>query len=435
MDSGGHSPPYKMDSGGHSPPYKMTEEQLRLLTVAVDGELSPAEQWAVHALLVESVEARTALARLQSDSIRLRNVRKVQPPTTLAPRIIARLPHCEPARQVARRDHRHRQLAALAASLFLAVAAGTFFLTRPHRPQANTGPETAQNNGQLDKLLPREAPPVIAPQPAVPSIPSAPPPTAVVVADRPPAPTLEPIPPPRLKGERPADVLTAPPLVPIGPLARTAIRLPLLISVADLEQDDAKQRLVEELGREPAYRIDLFATDAARAAELFQSAAKKHGLTLHIDAGATTRIKRKQATAYLVYMECLTPAEVRDLLSALSAADAKTHVFDALHATPAAHADQVALKELLGIDPGLWKRPAKPTPAKPISAGTGDEIAKALTAPKSGDKHAVLLSFTPAAVRTHPSMSKELKEFLARRGERKASAVPLLIAIRNRPGG
>ncbi|HXD86029.1 MAG TPA: hypothetical protein VN641_06030 [Urbifossiella sp.] len=412
----------------------MTEEQLRLLTVAVDGALSPPEQWAVHALLVESVEARTALARLQSDSIRLRNVRKVQPPANLAPRIIARLPQVELAGQVARRDHRHRQLAALAASLFLAVATGAFFLTRPHGPQQNTGPETAHNNGQLDKVLPREAPSVVAVQPAVPSISAAPPPTAVVVVKPRPAPTLEPIPPPRLKGDRPADVLTAPPLVPIGPLARTAIRLPLLISVADLEQDDAKQRLVEELGREPAYRIDLFATDASRAAELFQAAAKKSGLTLHTDAGAANRIKRKQATAYLVYLECLTPAEVRDLLTAVSAADVKSHLFDALHAAPVVHADQVALKELLGVDPGLWKRPVKPTSGKPISAGTGDEIAKALTAPKPGDKHAVLLSFTPAAVRTHPTMSKELKEFLASRGERKASAVPVLIAIRHRPG-
>src|SRR6185437_6803083 len=112
----------------------MTEEQLRLLTVAVDGELSPAEQWSVHSLLVESMEARTILARLQSDSIRLRNVRKVQPPATLVPRIIARLPQFELARQVARRDRRNRQLAALAASLFLAVTAGAFFLTRKPGP-------------------------------------------------------------------------------------------------------------------------------------------------------------------------------------------------------------------------------------------------------------------------------------------------------------
>ncbi|HEY2910457.1 MAG TPA: hypothetical protein VGI99_09435, partial [Gemmataceae bacterium] len=310
-----------MSFGGHSPPYKMTEEQLHLLTVAVDGELSPAEQWSVHSLLVESVEARTVLARLQSDSIRLRNVPKVQPPATLAPRIMARLPHSEPAWPSTHRDRRNRvrQLAALAASLLLAVAAGAFYLARPHGPQPNSGPETAENNAQLDNVLPREAPPAIAPQPPIPSNPTPAPTAVAVVAPQPSPATPDQIPPPRLKGERPADVLTAPPLIPIGPLARTVIRLPLLIAVADLEQDDARQRLIEELGREPAYRIDLFATDAARGAELFQSAAKKHGLTLHTDAGATNRMKRKQATAYLVYVECLTPTEIRDLLAGLAA--------------------------------------------------------------------------------------------------------------------
>ena len=93
------------------------------------------------------------------------------------------------------------------------------------------------------------------------------------------------------------------------------------------------------------------------------------------------------------------------------------------------------IKELLGTDPGLWKRPigaVLPVEPKPISAGTGDQLAKSLTAT---NKHAVLLTFTPAASRTNPAMSKELKEYLAKRGERKASAVPILIVIRQPNGG
>lgn len=426
----------------------MTEEQLQLLTIAVDGELSPSEQWAVHRLLVESVEARTLLARLQSDSIRLRNVPKTPPPADLATRIMARLPGPEPARPrsiVSSERRQIRQLSLLAASLLAILGGGVYFLYLQPAKQGASDLDVAQNDpSNIAFLLPTEedpTPPEDSP-PAKPPVSRNPPPKAVIAHEPPVAvKSPEPSPPPHVKGSPPKDVLTAPPLAPIAPLARAVVRVPLLLSLSELEQDDAKQRLAEELALEPAYRIDLFATDPARGAELFQSAARARGITLHTDAGAANRIKRNQAAAYLAYLECLTPAEVRDLLAALAEADAKNaaknaaHVFDMLHAAPAVHADQVALKEVLGIDPGLWKRPAPRREAKPISARTGDEIAAALGAPKTGDKHAVLLSFTPAAVRTSPGMSKELKEFLARRGERKASAVPVLIAIRHRLGG
>jgi len=408
----------------------MNEDVLNLLTAAVDGELSPAEQWRVNELLVESVEARSVLARLQSDSIRVKNLARVSPPAKLAQSILVRLSAIEPIRPRGRTYS--RQLFALAASLLLVVGLGSFLLYTQANNAKPGNATTAQNPTNYNEVLPRESGPLSVPDVAPPpspgnniaqnSVPSVESPVRI-----------DEIPPPRAKG---ADVLVAPPLVPIGPLERLIVRVPVLVSTTDLERDDVRQKLLDELGREPAYRIDLFTKDASRGAELFQTAAKNAGLNLSTDTLTQERIKKKQASSYVVYVESLTAAEIRDLLVRLSADDAKSpqRVFDSLHASPALPADQTVLKELLGTDPGLWKRPVAkneiPIDPKPISSGTGDQIAKNLAAPKPGEKPAVLLTFTPAAARSNPALSKELKEFLAKRGERKASAVPILLVIR-----
>jgi hypothetical protein len=411
----------------------MTEDLLQLMTAAVDGELTPVQQWELNQLLVDSVEARSILARLQSDSIRVKNLPLVESPPNLASTIIARLPVLEPVR--ARRRTYSRQMFALAASLLLAVTLGSLLLFNESKNASpGGGPSLAQNPPNYGEVLPRESSPL-----SIPVIVPGPPPSNVAsndsqVVPASPSPAEE-IPPPRVKG---ADVLVAPPLVPIPPIDRLFVRVPVLVALADLDRDDARQRLLDELGRDSAYRIDLFAKDAGKASELFQVAAKAVGLNLYTDALAQDRIKKKQGTAYVVYTEALTAGEIRDLFARLAADDANPsqRIFDTLHATAALAADQALLKELLGTDPGLWKRPAAkpettpPAEPKPISSGTGNQLAKNLTTPKSGEKPAVLLSFTPAAVRTNPALSKELKEFLARRGERKASAVPILIVIR-----
>ena len=413
----------------------MREDLLQLLTAAIDGELSPADQWTVHRLLCESDEARTVFARLQSDSIRLKNLRKA-PPANLVSRVMANLPKSEPTPAPARRQHSRRWLVVgLAASVMLAVASGSFlYLNKKPAHTASPNATIAARSGpdtNLADVLPRESGPQSMP-------PAAPIPPARNVAElnptppTPPAPDrVEEIPPPRVKG---ADVFVAPPLKPIPPLDRFIVRVPMLISLAELERDDAKQQLLDELGRDPAYRIDLFAKDTARAVESFQAAAKASNITVFTDSFVADRLKKKQATSVVVYAESLNAADIRDLLVKLSADDAKNtmRVFDSLHATAALPADQTALKEVLGTDPGLWKRPAGEP--KPISANTSDELTKSLTA-KPGDKPAVLLTFTPAASRTAPALSKELKEFLAKRGERKASAVPILLVIRPPAGG
>ena len=74
-------------------------------------------------------------------------------------------------------------------------------------------------------------------------------------------------------------------------------------------------------------------------------------------------------------------------------------------------------------------RGEKGDPTKPISAGTADQIVKSVSG-KPAEKSAVLLTCAPTTARTAPNTSVELKQFLAKRGDRKPNAVPVVIVIR-----
>lgn len=425
----------------------LPDDQLHLLTAAMDGEFTPADERCVRHLLAVSAEARELFARLQADRGRLRNLPPAAPPTDLHTRIMARLPKTVPTaptpvttlapNPVPFRRRASLSPLAVAASLLLALAGSSFwYFTRGDQTNPGDGTLTARTDRAAEDVLPRD-------NAALPSVPRAVEPRAVPnTLAQIPLPPMGPDKPDTIPAPRPLvkDVNAFPPLPPVT-FDHVRVRVPFLTAVADLDRDDVRQRLADELSREPAVRIDLFVTDAARGAALFQAACKTDGVAMMADALTQERIKRKQATAYAVYAESLTPAELRDLLVRLSAADGKTsqRLFDTLHLTAVQPADQRELKDLLGTDPGLGKRPAvgDKTEPKPISAGTGDQLTKSLTgsAPKPGGKRAFLTTFTPAAFRTHPSMSKELKEYLARRGERSVSAVPVLIVIRQPAGG
>jgi hypothetical protein len=232
------------------------------------------------------------------------------------------------------------------------------------------------------------------------------------------------------------DVLTFPPLPDIGKLDLARIRVPFLSAVADFDREDVQEQFVAELGQDPAFRIDLFARDPGKGAELFLAAAKGAGVTVYADRITTERVQKKLAAAYVVYTDSLTATDLRTLLTRLAAADGKaSHTFDAVHVTPATSTDQRELREVLGVDPGLWKRPGAGEP-KSVSSGTANQLTRNLTDPtgKGGDRSAVLLTFAPTQARTAPGASQELRQFLNRRGERKPTAVPVLIVIRQANG-
>lgn len=419
----------------------LPDDVLILLTTAVDGELTPAEATTVRALLDGSDEARDAYKRLRADRQRLRRLTPAAPPADLHTRIMARLPARPPvpvevARPAAHPRRVSRAPIAVAASVLLAVTGGSFAFfvnqtptIRPGNP-ALVARTDAKRDRDWERLLPRDT----APPPSAPASIETPPETTRVVVDAPVVPEVAPSPRPVVR-----DVLTFPPLPDVGKLDLARVRVPFLATVAEFDREDVQQQFVTELTQDPAFRIDLFARDPGKGVELLQAAGKVTGLTVHADATTRDRVQRKSATAYLVYSDSLSANDLRDLLTKLAAADAKApqRTFDAVHATPATATDQRELREVLGMDPGLWKRPGVPNgEPKSVSSGTADRIAKALTDPagKGGEKSALLTTFAPTTARTPPATSRELRQFLDRRGERRPTAVPVLIVVRQANG-
>ena len=434
----------------------LPDDALHLLTAAADGELSPDEARAVRRLLGGSAEARVVHERLTADRARVRQLAAVTvpPPAGLRDRIMARLPAADavplppdlstpaPARRKPARSRPWVPLA-VAASLLLAVTGGSFwFFTRNH----GGGPATARARAdEARKLTPTAGDSAWAD--ILPTenggLPSAPAvvelPDSAVASVAPAAGRPEPgdeLPPPRPVRR---DVIAFPPVPDLPPLNLVQVRVPFLAPVADFDREDVRQRFAEELDH-PAVRIDLFVKDSARGVEAVLAAARATGLAVATDAATAERMKRKQATAYLLYAESLTATDIRTLITALAADDAKNpqRVFDAAHVTPAGPSEHKELKEILGTDPGLWKRPAAGGAGgtKPISAATADQVARNLagSSPTAGDKPAVLMTHSPAAYRTNPAASREVKQFFDRRGERKPAAVPVLIVIRQAAG-
>ena len=460
----------------------MTDEQLLLITAAVDGELSPAETTSFRHLLDLSPPARALYIRLKDDSVRLRNLARETPPANLQKKVmskiaaltpppnklpvaIPRLPVHLPAagshpvqpattpvgrENTSRLERKSRRWipVAIAASLLLAVSGSSFWYFS--RGSANAGtmarnpkrPPPATQNGAKDpewaKWLPFEnGPRPVAPTP----IPSHLHETIIAENDsfvperQPVDPTATATAPlPRLAPNNSLMGATVVPDIPLPDLL--SVRVPFLKPLAEFDRDDIRKQLSDELGRDPAFRIDLFTRHLSRGVESFRNAAKAAGITVYVDPSSLERVNKSQVSSVVVYIESLTPVEIAELFVKLNAEDAKIspRVFDIVHAVPVVRADQDSLRSILGIEPGLFKRPAQEKsgsdPNKPINAGTVDQIVKSISAGKPIEKNAMLMTWLPTVARTAPNTSGELQKFLSKRGDRKSNAVPVVIVIR-----
>lgn len=411
----------------------LPDHVLELLTAAVDGELSPADRDRCRRVRAESPAADALYRRLKADRSRVRRLPITLPPAGLHERIMAGLPPVATPAVLAARPRVDRRLAwaGLAASVALAAGVAAFLAGRPVN--------------RLDQVV-AQAPPPNRPTP----LPSDPRPVQPIEEPLPALPGPEqrgtpvvpaPAGPDRLANEpRPVrpDVAASPPVAPPAGFARAAIRVPLLVPVADLSREDAREPLLDALRQDSAARVDLFARDTARAIELLQAAAKAAGLTVHADAPTLDRARRRPGATYLLYTDTLTPAEVVDLLAGLADADAAgpTPVFDAAHVTPAGPADAKELKDTLGVDLGSAKRAAGVDPAaggRPIAAGTSGELSKGITTLRAGDKPAALTPLPPPGTRP-AAPPRELRQLLDAGSPRKPAALPLLLVVRPAAG-
>src|SRR5439155_1535562 len=127
------------------------------------------------------------------------------------------------------------------------------------------------DSGRL-RDLPKLAPPLDLPERVMAKVAAVTPPTLPCPADRPVA-----VPFRGRRLPRPAtdSGYVASPLLPDPPsIDHVQVRLPFLAPAADLDRDDVRAALADELGRDAACRVDLFVKDPARAVELLQAAAR-----------------------------------------------------------------------------------------------------------------------------------------------------------------
>jgi hypothetical protein len=129
---------------------------------------------------------------------------------------------------------------------------------------------------------------------------------------------------------------------------------------------------------------------------------------------------------------------VEKLLEALAVEERKNESpqLEKLVAVPMSAVDQKTLAALLGIDLKLLNLKSKPAerldPQKPLSDSTADKLAKALEkqpGTKPSDGMMLALSYNP--VRPKPELSKEVREFLAARKDRRPGTIAVMLVIRN----
>lgn len=407
----------------------LTESEQLLITAAVDGELSPAEAKAFDRLVMSDPEAARLFRRLKEASARLAALPKHPAPKGLTAGVMARVRPATPARKVPARPSFLPYL--VAASLFLAVVTGSFLFFRgqpttddhaqqQHLPPAGSSvvPDVpadepravakggvgedgvvkpADDSGAFAKLPPTEPAPVVVVQ----------------------------VPKPLTAEEK--ELFGVGLMVESMPLRQVEPAVPLVLSGLEFDKDEPQAKLKKELARDGGFRLNLFSKNTAAAAEQVQAAARAAGVHVFVEGLTARRIKEPMALPYAVYLENLTADELAAVLAGLSKQVNQQSRPEAIlgpaHFVPADVPEQKDLKELLGLEWALPKA-AKPADGKAVSEGTLKEVVASV---KKGEKAAVVVTYL---AKQNAGKSAEVKQFLDKRGERKAGSVPLLIVIR-----
>ena len=422
----------------------LTDHDQQLISAAVDGQLSVEDESQFRVLVAESTEALQLFQSLQSHSHRLHSLPQRPAPSDFEFGVMSRvrqLPIITPS-SPHRNESGKRSVGwmpyVIAASLLFAVTSASFWFAAQYtnrkdaitqRPHLTKSIEAAHNKTVSS---PRSLPEVgneILPQPQLARTNV----TDTTVVQRT-TNMVELAPEPR--HYIPGDVIGSATFVEQSPLMAVQARMPFLANVADLDKPDVRTRFVDELGRDPAFRFDLFTRDPLKAAEVFQTIAKQANINLAIDGTVQDRVNKRHPSAWVIYVESLSAEEIAklfDLLAVQCRGDEKSPSFTTGHLFPAFQTDANQpdtntkdLRDLLGVDLGLGKRP-KTAATKPLTATTVDQVTSAL---QKNVKPALMLTYLPVIGRSNPALSVEVQSFLAKRDERKPGVVPLMIVIR-----
>ncbi len=220
--------------------------------------------------------------------------------------------------------------------------------------------------------------------------------------------------------------------------------LPATFKLRELQQDSARKKLVEELQKDSAVRLELPVPDGSRAFERLQALLKTHHVDLVIDSSAQRRMaKPLWKTNYVLYSEGMTPADLASLLQQIGADKRPLdNPFDHLVVRHMTERDHKELSDLLGVDPVQMKSTKASgarsvDPSKPVSDQTAAQLEAALAgqgraAAKPSAEHTMLaMPYNPVRPRRD---SAEVKHFLDERKPLRPGSLQVLLVLRGPTG-
>lgn len=446
----------------------LSDRVRQLLATYVDGELPSRQREAATRLLEQSAEARAFVRQLEADAAALRRLPRRELGPEFSERVLSALgdprPHGSPYR-------RFRQTPVYPAWVGLAIAASVLFVVGVGAGiyhfafTGNVGIEKSKRLvSQPDQVVVAKNDRVRPDQPSqetsdekrntVPASPS----------EKQAAPSPPTLPQTGNKSNEPDAVEDRPILeftadadiaLDTAPIQRFEVfkeleqfKVALNLPLRDLDQPKVQERLRDKLKEDTAFQLDLSCPANAKGLDRIEAAFQSRGVKLVIDKAALTRWKKGLKTHYAFYSDDLTSEELTAILQALGVDDKKADPkqrFNQIiinHLTPA---NQKELCTLLGVDPrSLSAKPKGPLgmdPTQPISKKTEEQVADALAgkgtprpepgkvpSPKGPDRLALVLCYNP--VRTAPTSSKEIKQFIATRPGQRPGAVQVLLVLR-----
>ena len=416
-----------------------------LLTAAVDGELTPAERKAAQRLLRESEAARVLFAQLKADAARLKKLPRIPAPADLAENVLAAIndramtPTPLPPSPRSSQKFNWGWLPVwanmvAAAGVLVAITLGSYlYFSTSEQYLASKDNRTAHlppvqlpqdvNRGQGEDVVPNPVQRPVEPGP-----------DAIAKAGPEIGPWPRQILNPKIETGPIPDAM--PEIEPFDP---AKIRVSLLIKPQELSADgEVRKKLTAEMKKDELIRLDLFCHSTPIALERVAAVLKSRGITTLTDGYAHDRLQKKQPTELMIFTEALTPDEVAQVMAVLGAEDKDAGLFDTVVAAPFLEQDLVKLGKLLGLPNVASKLPKAKSGVdinRPLPEGTADHVAKSLNGMGTGstarpkvERVAVAVAYSPA--NANPTGSREIKQFVDRRGERKRDAKPLMLVLK-----
>jgi len=455
----------------------LSDADYELVAAAFDGELSPAEEQKLQALLADSTEASAWFAILQTLQQELRQLPYRTLPASATERIIQGLPAApwevsvqsrpadrEPAGTTDQR--RSRRLLAtygIAASWLLAILAASFFW-KWHQSGSDAPLELTQNTSLATGLVrkpvtgtvtvppvrgsdeparpdtlqirPNETTPEGGSQPA-----SQPGPSGPVLAQ------ADPVVPDRLTlevGPTPRESLsTARPLGAMPEDRQTELRevvavLPTVVEPKQLNAELYEKQLLPLFMKHRGLRIECFVKDTPRTFQKLQKQLETFGVRLTAEAQLQETIQQNVPIASAMLLPFADELRLRAWLLDLGLTQERDPwpAGMTLHVQSFQSFDQKETRELLNVDVTLFA--PKPTSQQlPAAAGnspqsqTMDRLTLQLNANKNKLSPSLAVFYSPAPLRSIQANLPAVKQYAASWSPWPDSVCPVLFILRS----